>query len=400
MGDIVSDRNSTTLPGEMPPAVHTTSEVVRIVPAHGSRDLRRFIQLPSSLYADDPVWVPPLLVERREHFSGRNPYFAHARCCFWLAFRGARPVGRISAQIDELHEERYRDATGFFGLLEAEDAAETFHALLGTVETWLRDQGMSRVRGPFNLSINQECGLLVEGYDTPPMIMMGHARPYYADRIIAEGYHGSKDLLAYRIATDFVPPALMQAAVRKAADCVRIRPLRRSSMNEELRILKEIFEDAWSDNWGFIPFTEEEFRHLGHSLRLLVEDGCVQIADVDGVPAGMIVALPNLNEAIRDLDGRLLPFGWLKLLWRLKVRRPTTARVALMGVRKCFQRSALGTALAFMLVDAVRGYGIRRGIREVELSWILEDNVPMRNMLVIIGGVPYKRYRIYEKALR
>lgn len=400
MGDVVSDRNSTTLPDGVPPTVRATLESVCILPINESRDLRRFIHLPWSVYADDPAWIPPLLIERREQFSRRNPYFAHARCCFWLAYRGRRPVGRISAQIDELHEARYRDATGFFGLLEAEDEAETFHALLSTAETWLRDHGMLRIRGPFNLSINQECGLLVKGYDTPPMIMMGHARPYYADRIMAEGYQGSKDLLAYRVATDFTPPALMRAAVNKAAGCVRIRPLRRSSMNEELHILKEIYEDAWSANWGFIPFTEEEFRHLGLSLRLLVEDECVQIAEVDGVPAGMIVALPNLNEAIGDLRGRLLPFGWLKLLWRLKVKRPTTARVALMGVRKCFQRSALGTALAFMLIDAVRGYGIRRGVREVELSWILEDNKPMRNMLTMIGGTPYKCYRIYEKALR
>jgi GNAT superfamily N-acetyltransferase len=397
---VVSDQNSTTLPGGTPPAIQATRESVRIVLLDRSRDLRRFIRLPWSVYAGDPAWIPPLLVERREQFSPHNPYFAHARSCFWLAYRGTKPVGRISAQIDALHEARYRDATGFFGLLEAEDEAETFHALLSTAETWLRNHGMLRIRGPFNLSINQECGLLVEGYDTPPMIMMGHARPYYADRIIAEGYRGSKDLLAYRVATDFTPPALMQAAVKKAAGSIRIRPLRRSSMSEELRILKEIYEDAWSANWGFIPFTEEEFRHLGNSLRLLVEDGCVQIAEIDGAPVGMIVAFPNLNEAIRDLNGRLLPFGWLKLLWRLKVQRPTTARVALMGVRKCFQRGALGTALAFMLIDAVRGYGIRAGVREVELSWILEDNMPMRNMLVIIGGLPYKRYRIYEKALR
>lgn len=400
MGTVVSDQNSTTLPGGSPPAIRATRESLRIVPIKRSRDLRSFIRLPWSVYRGDPAWIPPLLLERREQFSPRNPYFAHARSCFWLAYRGTTPVGRISAQIDDLHEAQHRDATGFFGLLEAEDEAETFHALLSTAETWLRDHGMVRVRGPFNLSINQECGLLVEGYDTPPMIMMGHALPYYADRILAEGYQGSKDLLAYRVATDFAPPALMQATVKKAAGYVRIRPLRRPHMDEELRILKEIYEDAWSANWGFIPFTEEEFRHLGQSLRLLVEDECVQIAEVDGAPAGMIVAFPNLNEAIHDLNGRLLPLGWLKLWWRLKVQRPATARVALMGVRKCFQRGALGTALAFMLIDAVREYGIRRGVREVELSWILEDNLPMRNMLDLIGGVLYKRYRIYEKALR
>jgi GNAT superfamily N-acetyltransferase len=311
-----------------------------------------------------------------------------------------KPVGRISAQIDALHEARHQDATGFFGLLEAEDEAETFHALLSTAETWLRNQGMVRIRGPFNLSINQECGLLVEGFDTPPMIMMGHARPYYAERLTAEGYQGVKDLLAYHVATHFTPPALMRTVLSRAAGVVRIRPLRRSCLSEELNILREIYEDAWSANWGFIPFTEEEFRHLGHSLRLLVEDEYVQIAEVDGEPAAMIVAFPNVNEAIADLDGRLFPLGWLKLLWRLKVKHPKTARVALMGVRKRFQGSALGSAIAFMLIDAVRSHGIRRGVQAVELSWVLEDNRPMRNMLSMIGGVPYKRYRIYEKALR
>lgn len=374
-------------------------EPVRIEPINGSRDLRRFIRVPWSIYVDDPAWIPHLLLERQEQFSRRHPYFAHARCCFWLAYRGLKPVGRISAQIDALHEVRYRDATGFFGLLEAEDEAETFHALLSTAEAWLRDQGMMRIRGPFNLSINQECGLLVEGYDTPPMMMMGHARPYYAGRLAAEGYQGVKDLLAYRIATHFTPPELMQTILGRAAGVARIRPLRRSCLSEELKILQEIYEDAWSSNWSFIPFTEEEFRYLGYSLRLLVEDECVQIAEMDGVPVAMIVAFPNVNEAIADLNGRLCPFGWLKLLWRLKVKYPKTARVALMGVRKRFQGSALGSAITFMLIDAVRRYGVRRGIQEVELSWVLEDNRPMRNMLAMIGGAPYKRYRIYEKAL-
>jgi GNAT superfamily N-acetyltransferase len=375
-------------------------EPIRIELINGSRDLRRFIRVPWSIYGDDPAWIPPLLLERREQFSRRHPYFAHARCCFWLAYRGMRPVGRISAQIDALHEAQHRDATGFFGLLEAEDEAETFHALLSTAEIWLRDQGMVRIRGPFNLSINQECGLLVEGYDTPPMIMMGHARPYYAGRLAAEGYQGVKDLLAYHVVTHFTPPDLMRAVLSRAAGAVRIRPMRRSRLGEEINILQEIYEDAWSANWGFIPFTKEEFRHLGHSLRLLVEDEYVQIAEVDGVPVAMIVAFPNVNEAISDLNGRLCPFGWLKLLWRLKVKHPKTARVALMGVRKRFQGTALGTALAFTLIDAVRCHGIRRGVQAVELSWVLEDNMPMRNMLAMIGGVPYKRYRIYERALR
>ena len=240
----------------------------------------------------------------------------------------------------------------------------------------------------------------MDGYDTPPMIMMGHSRPYYAAQLTAEGYEGVKDLLAYRLPTHFTSPEFMKAVLNKAAGCARVRPLRRSRLNEDLKIVADIFEDAWSTNWGFIPFTEGEVRHLGNNLRLLVDDDAVQIAEVDGVPAAMIVALPNLNEVIRDLQGRLLPFGWLKLLWRLKVKSPKTARVVLMGVRKHFQRSPLGAALVFLLIDAVRGYGIRRGVQEVELSWILEDNMPMRNILTMVGGVPYKRYRIYEKAFR
>ncbi len=374
-------------------------EQVRIVPVDDARQRRQFIRLPWSVYAVDPAWIPPLLIERREHLSPRNPYFAHARCRLWLAYRGSRAVGRISAQVDALHEARYRDATGFFGMLEAEDDGETFRALLEAAEAWLRAQGMSRIVGPFNFSINQECGMLVEGFQTPPMIMMGHARPYYAPRVVAEGFRPIKDLLAYRVPADFKTPRVMELALAKAAHCAHIRPLRRSSFDRDLATLKDIFEDAWAQNWGFVPFTDEEFRHVGQSLRLLVDEEFVQIAEVDGEPVAMIVVFPNVNEALRGLDGRLFPFGWLKLLWRLKVRGPTTARVPLMGVRKRFQGEAIGTALAFMLIDAVRRHGVRRGVREVELSWILEDNLPMRNMLAAIGGEPYKRYRLYEKAL-
>lgn len=372
---------------------------LRIVPVEGRRALRRFIDVPWSLYADDPMWVPPLLVERRQHLSRRNPYFAHARCRFWLAYRDAKAVGRISAQIDELHLTRYQDATGFFGMLEAENDPETFHGLVNAAETWLRNQGMRRALGPFSFSINQECGLLVEGFDVAPMIMTGHARPYYAPRVEEQGYESAKDLLAYRIPANFESPDFMRAVLAKAGGSAHVRPLRKSRLSEELKVLRDIFEDAWSENWGFIPFTEAEFAHLGQLLRFLVDDDFVQIAEVDGVPAAMIVVFPNLNEAIRDLNGRLFPLGWLKLLWRLKVRFPKTARVPLMGVRKRYQGSPLGAALALVVIDAVRGHGIRRGLQEVELSWILEDNMGMRNMLREIGGLAYKRYRIYEKPL-
>ena len=377
----------------------TNEGPLRVVPVEGRRGLRQFIRLPWSIYRDDPAWVPPLLLERKEHLSKRNPFFEHAKCKFWLAYRGATPVGRISAQVDQLHLQRYEDSTGFFGLLEAEDEAETFRVLMNTAETWLRDQGMRRVLGPFNLSINQECGLLVEGFDTPPMVMMGHAHPYYSARVEENGYRKAKDLLAYRIESDFELTRAMRALIKRAAGKVSIRSLRKERFSEELDILQDIFEDAWSENWGFVPFTKAEFKHLGQNLKHLVHTEYVQIAEVEGAPDAMIVGIPNVNEIIKDLNGRLLPLGWLKLLWRLKVARPKTARVPLMGVRKRHHNSLLGAALAIMVVERVRRLGIKYGAKEVELSWILDDNKGMRNILESLGGVVYKRYRIYGKKL-
>jgi hypothetical protein len=386
------DQGSSNLPAKR-------CSALRVVPVEERRHLRQFTRLPWAIYAADPAWVPPLLVERRQHLSPSNPFFAHAECRFWIACRGARPVGRISAQIDQLHLERYQNSTGFFGMLEAENDAETFQILILTAEQWLRDRGMSRILGPFNLSINQECGLLVEGFDHPPSVMMGHALPYYATRIEEQGYGAEKDLLAYRIDSRYELSAALQALTARASRRVHLRPLRKSRFRQDLRILQDIFEDSWSKNWGFVPFTQSEFDHLGQSLRFLVPDDMVQIAEVDGTPAAMMVALPNINEAIRDLNGRLLPMGWLKLLWRLKVTHPKTARVPLMGVRSCYQNSMLGAALALMMIDAIRTPGVKRGIRQVELSWILDDNTGMRNIIESLGGTVYKRYRIYSKEL-
>jgi len=372
---------------------------MHVIPVNNRSALRRFIRLPWRIYRNESVWVPPLLLERRQHLSPRNPYFEHARYRSWIAYRGSNPVGRISAQIDQLHLQRYHDATGFFGMLEAEDDPNLFGLLLKTAETWLRDQGMRRIFGPFNLSINQECGLLVEGFDTPPVIMMGHAHSYYGARIEEHGYTKAKDMLAYLVDAHFKLTSAMQVITKWAADRVHIRQMRKSNIEEDLNIVRDIFEDAWSQNWGFIPFTEKEFDHLGRDLKLLVPLDFVQIAEVEGIPAAMVVAFPNINEAIRDLNGRLLPFGWLKLLWRLKVNFPKFARVPLMGVRKEFQKSRLGAALAIMVIEAVQTQALRRGIQLAELSWILEDNMGMRTILDGIGGKVYKRYRIYGKEL-
>jgi len=376
-----------------------TNESLQVVKVEGKNDLNKFIRLPWSLYKDDPNWIPPLVLERRMQLSPKNPYFEHAKFCSWITYRAGKPVGRISAQIDRLHIDRYQDATGFFGMLEAEDNSLTFRTLLGTAETWLQNQGMQRISGPFNLSINQELGLLVDGFDTPPSLMMGHARPYYADRIEKDGYQKEKDLLAYMINTDSEMTAAAKRIIARTKDRIHIRRLKKSDFVNELEIIRNIFNDAWSQNWGFIPWTEAEFEHLGKDLKMLADEELVKIAQVDGKPAAFIVLLPNINEIIQDLNGRLLPFGWLKMLWRLKVKYPNSARIPLMGVRSQYHDSLMGAALAFGVIASVQQPALKRGIKEVELSWILEDNMGIRNIIESNSGRVYKTYRIYSKQL-
>lgn len=375
------------------------SAPLRVVAVDDAAALGDFIAIPDGIFESDPAWIRPLSLERRLHLSARsNPYFEHARWQAWTAWREGEPVGRISAQIDALHLERYRDATGFFGMLDAEDSQETFQALFETAERWLREQGMRRIRGPFNLSINQEMGVLVDGFDTSPFFMMGHARPYYATRIEQAGYHKATDALAYMITQDYGSEA-MRRLIAATARRARVRPLDLKRFDAELSLLRDIFNDAWAENWGFVPFTPAEFDDLGRAFRFLIDPDMIQIAEVDGEAAAFIVLLPNINEAIRGLHGRLFPFGWAKLLWRLKVRYPDTFRVPLMGVRRKFQRSRFGSALAFLVIDAVRPPLKRHGVKRIELSWILEDNAGMRSIIESIGGRAYKRYRVYERNL-
>lgn len=370
-----------------------------VTPLMGRSAKRAFWALPQRLYRNDPHWVPPLLLERHELLSARNPLVEHARWQAWLAKRGDQVVGRISAQVDTLYEQTHGERVGYFGLLEAEDDPQVFAALLGAAEDWLRGQGMTQIRGPFNLSINEECGLLVDGFDTPPMVMMGHALPYYGPRIQEQGYAKAKDLLAYIVDADFRFSPAAQRVIERERDQVTLRPLDLKHLDRDIAILRDIFNDAWAGNWGFVPFTEAEFGQLGQLVRWLVDPGFVQIAEVAGEPVAMIAVLPNLNEAIADLHGRLLPFGWVRLLWRLKVRHPKAVRVALLGVRQRLQRTRLGTALAMLVVDAVRQTGLRRGVTQAEMSWILEDNRGMRSIIESLGSRCYKRYRIYGKAL-
>ena len=378
---------------------HPAAPPLTVRPVMTYRDMSDFIDVPWHVYSGDPMWVPPLRLERRFHYSKYNPFLLHAEWQAWVAYRDGRPVGRISAQIDELHRERYGDDTGHFGSLECVNDTETFNALILHAESWLAARHACQITGPFNLSINQECGILVDGYDTPPVIMMPHSARWYPELLESQGYSPVKDMLAYWIRTDFEMPQVMQQLINRYASRVNVRMIRRKQFAEEMEILRDIFNDAWSQNWGFVPITQEEFAELGNSLKYLVADEYIQIAEVDGYPVAFMAALPNLNEVLIELNGSLFPFGWLKLVRRLSSNQVHTARIPLMGVRKQFHNTALGMALACMVIDAPRQAGLARGYEAAEMSWILEDNKSMRGILDHLGSKEYKRYRIFGKNL-
>lgn len=378
----------------------TASSDINITPVANKSDLRRFIEVPWRVYKDDPQWRAPLRIERRMQLSPKqNPAFEHLEWQAWLAWQDGTPVGRISAQIDTLRKNYHDDVVGYFGMLEACDSAQIFRALIACAENWLKERGIEQVHGPFNLTINEECGLLVDGFDTPPVVMMGHGRGYYPAHLEALGYTKAMDMLAYWVNLDFEHPKAMQRLMQRYEKRIIVRSINGKKFVEELDVIHDLFNDAWEKNWGFVPFTHEEFRELGKALRLMLPDELVQIAEVDGVPAAFIVGLPNLNEAIRDLNGRLLPLGIFKLLWRLKVKFPKTSRVPLMGVRQAYQHGPIGAALAYAVIGALQPELYKRGARGCELSWILETNKGMRNIIESIGGNAYKTYRVYAKTL-
>ena len=372
---------------------------LKIVKVDSRPVLKRFITLPWSIYRTDPVWVPPLIMERLDHFSSKNPFFKHAEANFWLAFRGNKPVGRISAQLDNLSLRQYNRSCGSFGLLEAEDNQETFQGLIQTAEDWLYKHGIGLVLGPLSLSINDEAGLLIQGFETSPSIMMGHARPYYASRLEQCGYTKQKDLLAYRLNVDYSRPEVLRNSRIRKSNRMSLHPVRKKNLVHQADILRDIFNDAWQDNWGFVPFTREEFQNLAKQMKHILKDDFVHIANIDGQPAAMIVLLPNINEIISDLNGRLTPFGWHKLLWRLFASQPQTGRVPLFGIRKKYQQTLLGSKMIFQLIKTATIAAKEAGIKDVELSWILEDNQSLQHILQALGANSYKRYRIYGKQI-
>lgn len=378
---------------------------IEVVALRGSADRRRFVDFPYRLHRGDPNWVPPLRRDVKMLLSRRrNPFFDHGEAQFWLAWRGGEPVGRISAQINRLHLETHHDETGNFGMLEAIDDPAVFAALLETAEAWLRERGMRRVVGPYNLSMNDEIGVLISGFDSPPMVGMPHAPPYYSQLLEEAGYAKAKDLHALRVSvgqllTDHLEQVERVTAQLRAAGRIGQRFLDPKRFAEEIRLALEIYNDAWTENWGFLPVGEREAKALIDQLAPILPPQGVIFGLADGEPAAMLVALPNLNELLADLNGRLFPFGWAKLLWRLRFRRTKGARIILAGVRRRYRNSAVSMALVTLMMGTLLKVGQERGTELVEMSWILEDNKASLDGCLAIGARLAKLYRIYGKNL-
>lgn len=381
---------------------------IEFTPVASKRDRREFVDLSYRLNGSDPNWVAPLKMEAIELVTpGKNPFFEHATVHQVIARDGGRAVGRISAHIDHLAlaqppEQGMGPGTGNWGLLEAEDE-DVAHALIRHAEDWLRDQGMTRVLAPLSMSVWEEPGQLVRGHDHPPTVMMGHQPARYAQWIESSGgYSPAKRLLTYEIdITNDFPPLIQRivAAGEKNAR-IRIRKVDKSRFDEEARLILEILNDAWSDNWGFVPFTEAEIAYAGKKFRPIVFEDLIMIAEYDGEPVAFMMTLPDLNEALAPLKGRLFPFGWAKLLLWLRKPRMRTMRVPLMGVRKRLQASRTASQLAFMMIETIRHEAIRRyGATRGEFGWILEDNQGMVAIADAIHGHENRAYVIYEKAL-
>jgi GNAT superfamily N-acetyltransferase len=380
---------------------------VSVAPVSGKRDFNAFVDVHYRLNEGDPNFVPQLRSELVELLTpGKNPFFEHARHQFFLARRGDEVVGRISAHIDELAlvqpaEKGFGPGTGQWGLLEAQDE-ETAQALIATAEDWLRGQGMTRVLAPISMSVWEEPGLLVKGHDHPPTVMMGHHNPAYQGWIESAAYSPVKKLLTYEldITREFPPIVQRIVAAGENNPRIRVRPVEVKHFAREAAIVIDILNDAWSDNWGFVPFTAKEAEYGGKKMTPLIREDLNMVAELDGKPVAFMLTWSNANEPIKEIGGKLLPFGWIKMLRWLRNPKCNTMRVPLMGVKKEFQNSRLASQLAFMMIEhirrnAVKSYGATRG----EIGWILDDNKGMIAIADAIGSHVNKEYVIYEKAL-
>lgn len=374
---------------------------ITLHPVKTKADRREFVELAYRLNRGDRAWVPPLKGEVYGLLTpGKNPWFEHGKAQLFVARRGERTVGRISAHIDELAlaqpaEQGMGPGTGNWGLLEAEDA-EVAHALIAKAEDWLRGQGMTRALGPLSISVWDEPGLLIEGFDTPPAIMLGHNSALYQGWVEGEGYRPVKQLFNYGVEiVDGFPPLVNRiVAAGEKNERIRIRRVDKKKFDAEAKLIMGILNDAWSDNWGFVPLTDSEIAYVGKKLKDIVFEDLIRVAEVDGEPVAFMIVLPNINELLIEMDGALLPFNWARLLWWLRKPRSKRLRVPLMGVVKKLQNSRMASTLAFMMIEYIRRDGVANyGATEGDIGWVLDDN---QGMVAVADAINARRNRVYQ----
>jgi len=366
----------------------------------GRRELNRFIKLPFRLHEGTP-WVPPLIFERKQFLNReKNPYFGHAEAEYFLAWRDGQPVGRITAQVDRRWDEFQGGRDGQFGFIEAEDDPEVFEALLGTAEDWVRQRGRERLIGPMDFTTNDECGLLVEGYEVDPMILEPWHPPYYAERLEALGYGKTMDLLMWWLSLGELKQGdRFHDAIHAVADKVEsehgitVRNMNKRDLEAEIGRFMEVYNSAWEKNWGFVPVTEEEVRFQAQNLKQILDERWTFVAERDGETLGAALTLPDINQVTRKMNGRLLPFGWLRfLLGKGKVDR---VRVFALGVKPEYQHTGIAARFYVLHVEAAKATPQKAG----DQGWILETNEPMNRAMEGMGGEIVKRYRLFEKSI-
>lgn len=363
-----------------------------------SKEMMDFIKFPWEIYANDPNWVPPLIMDRKKFLDQeKNPFFKDNPSEFYLAYRNGEIVGRIAAIINHQHNKFHNDKTGFFGFLEAVNDRDVFEALLNTVKDWLKERGYDLMMGPMNPSTNDEAGFLIDGFDSPPYFMMTHNPPYYVEIMESLGYQKSKDLYAYYIDQDIVR---LSEKLNRVGDRIRknfpisIRCVDMKNFNQELELIRTIYNDAWARNWGFVPMTPAEFDFIANDFKKIIDPGLVLIGEYKGEAVGFLLAMPDYNRVFKKIpSGRLFPFGLFTFL--LNKRKINTMRVITLGIKQKYQPLGLGSLFYIEIVQR----GIKLGYFSAEMSWVLEDNESMNKGAKLLGGRIHKTYRIYETPL-